>query len=134
MGIGDLTKYSYKGKTILYYIVYKSPQKYRDGSIRLRTRVKRVYVSGKLLDWQVGEFTKKSGKRVFGVRIIYENPRKGYRRRGFTAHRGRTTYHVSPATIGRTVYPVVKIVELPRDAKDIRLTRNPPKGALMDVA
>jgi len=108
------TTYRYKGRTRTIYIVYSKVHPYRGGVERRREYVKRVYVSGRLMGYEIGTFTNRRGRRVYGVRIAYENP-------------VRTRYGT------RAVATVTKIVELPRDAENIRVTDNPPRGALMDI-
>ena len=105
------TTAKYKGRTKTDYIYYESRDKVRGGKVRWKPHVKRVYVSGKLVDWEVGTFTNRYGRRVHGVKIVYENPREA-----FTAQRGGTKYEVK-----RTKVTVTKIVELPSDARNVRI-------------
>jgi hypothetical protein len=53
---------------------------------------------------------------VHGVRIEYEQLRRGYRRSGFDVQRGGTVYRVEPASIPPTAQSLVQVVELPERA------------------
>jgi len=105
------TTAKYKGRTKTLYIYYESRDRVRGGKVRWKPHVKRVYVSGELIEWEVGTFTNKYGRKVFGVKIVYDTPRKS-----FIAERGGMMYRVK-----RTTMIVTKIVELPRDARNIKL-------------
>ena len=106
------TEYGLKGKGKYYYILYEHLEKTRSGKKVWKPRAKRVYVSGTLLSYEVGIFTNKLGRRVYGVRIRYLNPRNG-----FTAHRHGKRYKVK-----RTYTTVTKIVPLPKNIRKVRLT------------
>jgi hypothetical protein len=121
------------------YVTYDLEQKTRGGGSAVYPKVKRVYVAGDVKDWQVGAFKKRSGREAFGVRIEYEQSRQGYRREGYTAKRGETTYRVAPASIKPTSQKFSKVVEVPEDARNIRFHKGasqlPKKyqDALQDV-
>ena len=119
------TTAKFKGRTKTLYIYYESQDKVRGGKVRWKPHVKRVYVSGKLVKWEKGTFTNRYGRRVHGLRITYENPRKA-----FTAQRGRKKYKVSKATV-----TVTKIVELPEDARNVKIytRRRDVEPTLMNV-
>lgn len=121
------TTSKYSGKTKTYYVIYKQTfkAKTRSGTTypRTQTRVKRVYISGTLVNTRTGTFKNRLGKSVYGVLFTYKT-----RVKGFTAQRGRTRYRQPSKTI-----VVKKIVELPRNAKNIRVSSRAPKGALMDI-
>jgi hypothetical protein len=113
----------WKGKTYTIYIVYKETHlhNYR-GKRRKRTqtRVKRVYVSGKLLKVsRPGVYKTKTGKRVYGIKITYLNPIPGGAGRGHAIKKAKVT----------------KIVRLPRRAKQVKVFKSPEKirGPLMDI-
>jgi hypothetical protein len=114
------TEAKYKGGAQEMYITYDLEQSTRGDSTAVYPKVKRLYIAGDVKEWQVGDFTKKSGKRAHGVRIEYARRRAGYHRRGFTAHRGRTTYAVPPATIKPATQTFVQVVEVPKRARNVR--------------
>ena len=124
------TESEYKGMAKDMYVTYDLEQKTRSGGTAMYPKVKRVYVAGDVKDWQVGTFNKRSGRAAFGVRIEYEQSRKGYQR-------GETTYQVEPATVKPTTQKFSKIVEVPDNAQNIEFHEGelPKKyqGALQDV-
>ncbi|RLE41653.1 hypothetical protein DRJ19_05490 [Candidatus Woesearchaeota archaeon] len=105
------TTAKYRGKTKTLYIYYESRDRVRGGKVRWKPHVKRVYVSGTVERVERGTFTNRYGRRVHGLKIVYENPR-----RAFTAHRRGKRYKVRRATV-----EVTKIVELPSDARNVRI-------------
>jgi hypothetical protein len=115
------TESKYKDGAKEAYIVYDLNQKTRGGGSALYPKVKRVYIAGHLKDWAVGDFTKKSGKVTHGVKIDYEQTRRGYHRRGFTATRMNRTYNVPPATVKPSTQSFTQVVEVPPDARNVRL-------------
>ena len=88
------TTAKYKGRTKTYYIYYESLDRVRGGKVKWKPHVKRVYVSGELVDWEVGTFTNRYGRRVHGLKIVYENPR-----RAFVAEREGKRYKVRKAMV-----------------------------------
>jgi hypothetical protein len=121
------TEPRYKGGGKTKFLVYRSPQPLRSGGTQERTRVKRVYfpASAKEISIdKVGEIKKRTGARVFGAAVAYETSLAPTR-----ARRGRTTYKVPRRKVGR-----VKIIELPQNASNVRLTDRAPKGTLLAVA
>ena len=120
------TTAKYVGKTKTYYIVYKQTYLHNYRGVkhrRTQTRVKRVYISGKLVKVSKGVFKNKLGRKVYGVKFVYKTPVKS-----FIAVRDSTRYRQP-----RKVITVTKIVEIPRNAKNVRITTRPPKGPLMDI-
>ena len=119
------TEYPRVGGGRYYYIMYENLERTRAGTRVWKPRVKRVYISGKLLDWEKGRVRKRTGKVVNGIKFYYENTRKG-----FTAHRQGTRYKVSRAKM-----VVEKVVELPKDTRNIRLTtsKREAQPTLMEV-
>jgi hypothetical protein len=77
----------------------------------------RCYLTG----WEAGVFQKRSGREVYGVKIDYEQRRERYHRKGYTASRGKTQYHVSPTDVPATTQKYSQVVELPREAQNVRL-------------
>ena len=82
-------------------------QRTRGGQRALYPKVKRVYIAGNVKDWKTGILRNKLGREGHGVRIEYEHTRRGYRRQGYTAHRGETEY-AAGATGRRDHRPAVR--------------------------
>jgi hypothetical protein len=114
------TEAKYKGGADEMYVTYDLPQETRGGSQALYPKVKRVYIAGKVKDWKVGNFTKRSGRRVHGVKIDYEQSRDRYKRSGYTARRGSTQVEVSPVRVGPGKSSFTQIVEVPKQAQNVR--------------
>jgi hypothetical protein len=99
--------------------------------------VKRVYIAGDVKDWHAGDFKRRSGREVHGVKVDYEQTREGYHREGYTARRGTTTYQVPPADVRPTKQRFSQVVEVPEEARNVRFHRGalPQKyrEALQDV-
>ena len=119
------SEYPRVGPGRYYYIMYENLERTRAGNKVWKPRVKRVYISGKLLRWQKGRVRKRTGETVNGIKLVYENTRKG-----FKAQRGNTRYSVSRAEM-----EVAKVVELPKGARNIRLTtsKREAQPTLMEV-
>jgi hypothetical protein len=101
------------------YITYDLKQKTRSGDERLYPKVKRVYIAGNVKDWKTGNMQKRSGKKVHGIAIEYEQSRKSFQRKSFTAKRGTTRYNVKPSSVGGATQKFRKIMEVPQDAQNI---------------
>lgn len=112
------TEAKYKGGAHEMYVTYDLEQRTRGAKVAVYPKVKRVYIAGEVRDWKVGDFRKKTGRQVHGVRIEYEQNRRGYRRTGFDAQRGRTAYRVEPASVSPTAQSIVQVVELPERARN----------------
>lgn len=110
----------YKGGAHEMYVTYDLEQKTRSDGSAIYRKIKRVYIAGKVLDWKVGVVRKKSGREVYGVQIHYEQSRKSYHRKGYTAHRGKTTYETSPASVGVTSQKFAQVIEVPERAGNVR--------------
>ncbi len=106
------------------YVTYDEKQQTRSGRMAVYPKVKRVYIAGNVKDWKLGDVRKRTGRTVHGVRIEYTQNRSGFHRRQYTAHRGRTTYEVKPATIGRTSQKFTKVVEVPKDAERVHFYKD----------
>jgi hypothetical protein len=119
------TESKYKGGAQEMYVTYDLEQKTRGGGSALYPKVKRVYIAGDVKDWKTGNVQKRSGRQVHGVQIAYEQSRRGYRRKGYSAERGGTAYPVAPARVGKTSQRFVQVVELPKDARNVHLYRAP---------
>src|SRR5438034_2906090 len=114
------TEAKYKGGAEEMYVTYDLPQHTRGGGKALYPKVQRVYVAGKVKDWQLGTFAKRTGKTVHGVKIDYEQSRAAYERKAYTAARGGTRYQVAPAKVGGSTSRFSKIVEVPDEARNVR--------------
>ena len=132
------TESKYKGRAKEMYVTYDLKQPTRGDGSAMYHKVKRVYIAGNVKDWKAGTVKKRSGQRVSGVAINYEQTRAGYHRKGYTAKRGGTTYQVKPATIGGSSQEFQKVVEVPKGAQNVHLytsAKLPQKyqGALQNV-
>jgi hypothetical protein len=116
----------YAGGGKVKYIVYRSPQPLRNGRVQQRTRVKRLYFPKNAKNISLGKPTtleKRTGREAYGVAVTYR-----YQLSAARARRGRTTYELPLRWADRE-----KVVELPRGAKDLRLTDRPPEGPKMAI-
>ncbi len=102
------------------YVTYDLEQRTRGGRSAIYPKVKRVYIAGDVKDWKKGTAKKRSGREVYGVLIDYEQTRKSYRRKAYTAERGGAGYKVSPASVGATSMRFTQVVEVPEEARNIR--------------
>ena len=133
------TEAKYKGGAEEMYITYDLEQETRGEHRALYPKVKRVYIAGDVKNWEVGTFEKKSGKIVYGVKIEYEQTRKEYDRKGYTAKRSDTgtEYKVPPTHVEASSQDFKKIVEVPEEAQNVQFhTDKLPKeyqDALQDV-
>ncbi|MFG0335614.1 MAG: hypothetical protein ACF8TS_19825 [Maioricimonas sp. JB049] len=131
------TEAKYKGTAEEHYITYDLEQRTSGDSTARYPKVKRVYIAGEPENWKVGQFEKKSGREVFGVRINYVQRREGYDRRGYTAERNGTTYHVPPTHVEPNESHYSKVIEIPEAARNVQFrgTKLPKKyqSALQDV-
>ncbi len=112
------TESKYKGGAHEMYVTYDLEQRTRSGSA-IYPKVKRVYIAGDVQDWKVGQVKKRSGREVYGVQIGYEQRRKGYRRKEYTAERGGTAYQVAPASVEATAQSFTRIEEVPERARNV---------------
>ena len=137
------TTYKYKGRTYTYYLTYDLPMtmRFRDGSTKrvVVPRVKRVYVSGKLESYtkRPSTYTSKLGTRVYGIKLVYENPRQAFYKSGFVGEHGKLKgVRVSGARIPRAKVTTTKIIPVPSNARNIKLRKTLPKKykkTLMDI-
>lgn len=114
------TASKYKGGAAEMYVTYDLWQATRGDRPALYPKVKRVYIAGHVTDWHVGTFVKRTGKKVYGVKIEYEQSRAGYTRQGYTATRGVTRYHVPPAQVRKSTARFSQIVEVPQTARNVQ--------------
>jgi len=113
------TESKYKGGAQEMYVTYDLKQKTRGGNERLYPKVKRVYIAGDVKDWKTGNIKKRTGRTVHGVAIEYEQSRKGYQRRGFTAQRGQTSYSTKRESVGGASQKFRQVLEVPQDAQNV---------------
>jgi hypothetical protein len=118
------TESKYKGGAHEMYVTYDLEQKTRGGGRAAYPKVKRVYIAGDVKGWKSGRVRKKSGREVRGVRIEYQQSRSRYHREGFKAHRGGTSYVVSPALVAGTSQKFAQVVEVPEDARNVRFHKD----------
>jgi hypothetical protein len=102
------------------YVTYDLDQRTRGGSSATYPKVKRVYIAGEVKGWQAGDFRKRTGRDVHGVRIEYEQSRRRYRRGTYTAKRGDTANDLAAAGVPATIQRFAQIVELPAGAKNVQ--------------
>src|SRR5262245_18822598 len=114
------TASKYKGGAEEMHITYDLLQATRGEGRALYPKVKRVYIAGKVKDWHVGAFAKRTGRQTYGVKINYEQSRAGYTRQGYTATRGTTRYQVPPTRVEGSVASFSKIVEVPAEANNVQ--------------
>ena len=113
------TESKYKGGAREMYVTYDVKQKTRGGRTADYPKVKRVYIAGQVLDWDLGAVKKKSGREAWGVQVEYEQSRARYHRHGFAARRGKTEYEVAPSSVGPISQRFVQVVEVPKDARNV---------------
>jgi hypothetical protein len=119
------TESKYKGGAREMYITYDLKQQTRGDGNAMYPKVKRVYIAGDVRNWKTGKVKKRSGKKVSGVEINYEQTRAGYHRKGYTVKRDGTTYKVKPTTIGGSSQEFRKVVEIPERAQNVKLYTKP---------
>src|SRR5438309_3001074 len=99
------TEMKYKGGAQEMFVTYDLEQKTRSGKKAKYPKVKRVYIAGDITDFKVGRFAKRTGRKVKGVKIDYEQERSGFDREATAKRRGG---YVQPAMTHFT-----EVVELP---------------------
>ena len=119
------------------YVTYDLCQRTHGENRALYPKVKRVYIAGEVTNWEVGTFEKRSGRKVYGVKIDYEQRRAGYTRHEYTARRGSTEYRVPTTQVEDSTSRFSVIVEVPEKAENVqfRTDKLPPKygGAVQDI-
>jgi len=113
------TESKYKGGAEEMYVTYDLEQHTRGGGTAIYPKVKRIYIAGDVKDWAVGTFPRRSGRTVHGVKIDYQQTRKGFDRRGYTARRGDRTYQVRPTHLKSTTQTFAQVVEIPAAARNV---------------
>ena len=113
------TESKYRGGAQEMYVTYDLEQKTRGRHEAVYPKVKRVYVAGNVKDWESGTVRNKLGREVHGVRIEYDQVRRGYRRKGYAARRGATEYSTAAATVAKTAQRFAQVVEVPVTAQHV---------------
>jgi hypothetical protein len=113
------TESKYKGGAHEMYVTYDLKQQTRGEQHAVYPKVKRVYVSGNVMDWKTGIVRNKLGRQVHGVRIEYEQTRRGYRRQGYATRRGEAEYSAPAATVGAATQRFAQVVEIPASARNV---------------
>jgi hypothetical protein len=113
------TESKYKGGGRKMYITYDLDQRTRGGGSALIPKIKRVYIAGPVDGWKFGDFRKRSGREVHGVRIEYQQRRRQYRREAYRATREQTGYEVAPTGVRTAKQRFAQIVELPPQARNV---------------
>jgi hypothetical protein len=114
------TESKYKGKAREMYITYNLDQRTRGGGSAQIPKIRRVYIAGNVRGWTLGDFRKRSGREVHGVRIEYAQSRRRYRRAAYRAARRQAEYEVPPTSVKATTQRFTQIVELPLSARNVR--------------
>jgi hypothetical protein len=131
------TEAKYKGGAHEAYVTYDLEQATRGGGQATYPKVKRIYIAGDVKGWQVGDFKRRSGREVHGVKVDYEQTRQGYHREGYTATRGKTSYRVRPVDVRPTTQTFSQVVEVPEGARNIQFHKEALperyRGALQNV-
>jgi hypothetical protein len=113
------TESKYKGGASEMYVTYDLVQRTRGGGSALVPKVKRVYIAGAVEEWKVGDFRNRTGREVHGVRIVYQQSRRQYRREAYRATRERTEYGIAPTSVRSAKQRFAKIVVLPAGARNV---------------
>lgn len=113
------TESQYKGGAREMYVTYDIQRGSRSGSSTTVPKVKRIYIAGRVKNWHVGNYAKRTGRKVHGVKIEYAQTRGSYQRTPYTAKRGKTSYKVSPAKVSASKSKFTTIVEVPKDAHNV---------------
>ncbi|HEY8489431.1 MAG TPA: hypothetical protein VIO14_00410 [Dehalococcoidia bacterium] len=101
------------------YLLYRSRQQYRGGVEHSRLRIKRVPLPPSARDIRVegpGEFQRRSGQRIYGVKVTYR-----HQVAGALARRGETRYELPEREMTHS-----KVIALARPARDVKLLDQPP--------
>jgi hypothetical protein len=101
------------------YVTYELDQHTAGGTTASFPKIKCVYIAGNVKHWAVGEFAKRTGRKVHGVRIEYEQSRRAYKREGYRAMRNGQAVDVRPSGVGATAQRFTQIVELPRHTHNV---------------
>jgi hypothetical protein len=114
------TETKYKGGAKEMYVTYDLTQKTAAGRRVAYPKVKRVYIAGTVKAWRVGTFEKRTGRKVWGVKVDYGQSRAAYERQGYQATRAGKPYKVAPAKVvsGRSSFS--KVIEVPKEAQHVQ--------------
>jgi hypothetical protein len=114
-------KSKYEGGASEMFITYDLDQPIRGVGHALVPKVKKVYIAGNVEGWKVGDFRKRTGHEVHGVRIVYRQSRRQYRREGYRGTREPTQYYVPPIGVPAAQQRFARVVELPPGACNVEL-------------
>jgi hypothetical protein len=114
------TESKFKGGAEEMYVTYDLPQKTAAGRKVQYPKVKRVYIAGKVKAWRVGTFEKRTGRKVWGVKVDYGQSRAAYERRAYQATRGGKPYTVSSAKVASGHSNFSKVIEVPKEAQHVK--------------
>lgn len=129
------TESKYKGGAKQMYVTYDLKQDTRGDHSAVYPKVKRVYIAGDVTNWDVGDFQKQSGRTVHGVKIDYEQTRRGYARKAYTATRSNgTTYRVPATKVPKSVSGYSKVVEIPDNARNVCFHQSKLPGKYQQAA
>lgn len=118
------TESKYKGGAQEMYVTYDLQQKTRGTQSALYHKVRRVYIAGDVTNWRTGQVRKRTGREVHGLRIEYEQTRRGYHRRKYAARRGETKYLVEPGVVAATAQRFAQVIEIPTGARNVHFYIN----------
>ena len=96
------TEAKYKGGAQEMYITYDLEQETRGGGHATYPKVKRVYIAGDVDDWQVGDFARKTGREIHGVKVTNVGERFKPKLRNNRTTRTRSSRVCPFARISRT--------------------------------
>ena len=113
------TESKFKGGAEEMYVTYDLEQKTRGKEPTEFPKIQRIYIAGRVKHWKTGNHLTRTGRKVHGLAVEYEQTRSGYRRKAFTVKRGKTSYRVAPATVKSTSQSFTKVVPLPKGARNV---------------
>jgi hypothetical protein len=100
------------------YVSYDLPQRTRGGGTAIFPKVKRVYIPGEIQEWAVGNFRKRSGRHVFGVKVTYRVPAEP------TIEESQTDSRPDAGRVSR-IHPTYRrftqVIGLPEAARNVQL-------------
>ena len=120
------TASKFKGGAHEMYVTYDLKRSTRSGST-VMPKIKRIYIAREVKHWQTGEVKKRSGRQVHGLVIEYEQNRRGYQRKPYSAQRGDAHSQVKPARVGGTFQKFTQVVEIPETAEKIHFYKDAAK-------
>jgi len=110
------------------YVTYDVEDKSR-GQSRVDSVVKPIYVSGRVREWRASVARNRTGQDVYGVLIKLEQEHKSRRKKMYLVRGGRIS-PILPASVYRAVDSYTQMVELPVDARNVKVYES---GAAMPL-